>query len=199
MAQFLPSKTRWLSWLLWTTVNAFAFPLANTLAGDHVIPPGIAGDLIYGLIFGALQTSVLYVLLHAHRRILFGWLFASSIGFAAGIFLAIRVSLALTNNQILLPIVFGIIVGAVLGIAQWLILRLTTNSTNAALWWIPVSMLAWVVGESIAFHSGFVAVFVVLVGAGIGAVTGVALIFLSGATLSLEGKPLSALRHYANH
>jgi hypothetical protein len=47
-----------------------------------------------------------------------------------------------------------------------------------ALWWLPISLAAWIGGESVAFAFQFVPESVPLVGGVIGAITGLGLVWL---------------------
>lgn len=91
---------------------------------------------------------------------------------------------------LLLAAGMGIALGALLGAAQWTVLR---NHVPRAGWWIPANAVAWAIGMALVFagmsfipDSGVVTpgivvallVFIVLAGTAVGAIHGLALIWL---------------------
>lgn len=91
---------------------------------------------------------------------------------------------------LLLAAGMGIALGALLGAAQWTVLR---NHVPRAGWWIPANAVAWAIGMALVFagmsfipDSGVVTpgivvallVSIVLAGTAVGAIHGLALIWL---------------------
>lgn len=108
-----------------------------------------------GVLIGILQ----WVVLRQHVRQAGWWILASALGWAAGWGIVI----------ILIPSELGIltqpILGAAMGATQWLFLR---RQLYQAGWWIPVSTLGWTIGLTGLTGE-------LLVGAVVGAVTGITL------------------------
>jgi len=138
----------WTLWIQWLLVTALGWVLGGVLL------PGLALVTV-GLVIGVLQWVVL-------RQRLPGagwWIVASTAGWAGG--------WAIVITQV--PPEFGFLTGAVLGaamgITQWLFLRLHFHQAG---WWIAVSTLGWTAGLTLLTGP-------LLVGAIAGAVTGIAL------------------------
>ena len=149
--------------VLWAVVGAPEF-MAKGLA------PGIRLAVVRtGAVVGVLQWLVL-------RREVSGtgwWVLASIVGWvmgtaAAGLGLVLvglqELSLELVN------IVSGAVVGAAVGVLQWLVLR---REVSGAGWWVLASIVGWVMGQAAHGAIGLPAV-----GAVSGAITGIALVRL---------------------
>ncbi|HEX5157169.1 MAG TPA: hypothetical protein VFW17_08140 [Ktedonobacterales bacterium] len=166
----------------------------------------ILGALCEGSIVGSLQWMVLRRPLPEMRWR--EWSVATAVG--AGIAWALGIltgeimssmfaqSSAEADQQVgiglpmvlLLAAGMGIALGALLGAAQWTVLR---NHVPRAGWWIPANAVAWAIGMALVFagmsfipDSGVVTpgivvallVFIVLAGTAVGAIHGLALIWL---------------------
>ena len=92
------------------------------------LPPWSYGALL-GLALGAVQGAVL------HRRFHLGivWLVASAVGSALGLEAAIAIA------KIAGPLAYGIVLGCVVGGAQWAVLR---TRVRQAAWWVLTSAVA---------------------------------------------------------
>ena len=92
------------------------------------LPPWSYGALL-GLALGAVQGAVL------HRRFHLGivWLVASAVGSALGLEAAIAIA------KIAGPVAYGIVLGCVVGGAQWAVLR---TRVRQAAWWVLTSAVA---------------------------------------------------------
>jgi hypothetical protein len=114
--------------------SAFSYVYHPYLEGVS-LPPWSYGALL-GLALGAAQSAVL------HRRFHVGvaWLLVSAAGAALGLEAAIAVA------KIAGPLAYGIVLGSVVGGAQWAVLR---TRTRQAAWWVFAS----IVGLSIAMVS----------------------------------------------
>jgi hypothetical protein len=100
---------------------------------------------------------------------------------------------------LLLAALLGLVGGAILSFAQWLVLR---KQVEGAGWWIPANMLAWAVGMPIIFHgvdkamelSSVVQISLVMggwllvAGAIVGAVQGIFLVRIAGEKGKIETK-----------
>lgn len=163
-------------WLAWTLANIIGFIIGNFLgATDGGLIPGVAGDSIFGLTFGTAQWLVFSYFLPQYRRKLLWWIVMSAVGFTVGVRLGARFAPMITVDNTLLGIVFGIIVGTAIGIGQSGVM-VSIKERSTALTLLPISLLAWVVGESIAFATNFQAWGVPLIGLAIGGITGFGLL-----------------------
>jgi len=137
--------TLWVKWILVTTLG-----WAGGLA--------LGVEFVVGVVVGSLQWLVVRPLIRQDGW----WIPASGAGWAGGVAL---VTLLLRPAN---PVVGPALIGAGIGVAQWLVLRW---QFQRAWWWIVVSTLGWAVGLMGVFGAP-------LAGAAAGAVTGVALEFL---------------------
>jgi len=113
----------WLQWIMVTT--------AGWLLGSLLLPPfGLAAS---GMAIGILQ----WVVLQSHIRRGRQWVLASVAGWAAGW----AVALVAVPSDI--RVLAGVVLGAVVGSAQWIVLR---TEVHLAGWWIIISALAWATG-----------------------------------------------------
>ena len=138
----------WVFWLQWVMFTTLGWLLGWTLFTEIGSGVGI----------GVMQWWMLRPLFPEAQW----WMLASALGGAVGWLTAIL----LVPSE--LGILAGAIVGAGIGVAQWLLLRRWVYQAG---WWIPLSALGWGLGLT-----GILGV--PLVGAVAGAATGVALPFL---------------------
>jgi hypothetical protein len=129
-------------------VTALGWVLAGVLPSEF-------GLVATGLVIGLLQ----WIVLRQYLRQAGWWIVYSTLGWTAGWGIIIT----------LIPPQLGIltepVLGAALGTTQWLFLR---RHFYQAGWWIPVSALGWTIGLTGLTGE-------LLVGAVVGAVTGIAL------------------------
>ena len=181
----LSSQQRFM--LEWTILNVIGFMIGSFLgATDGGIVPAalghgfvakVVGDVLFGAAFGTAQVIVFWRHFPQSRGRLWLWIIASIIGFTAGVRLGTRFGPLITQLEPWLGLVFGIIVGGCLGLVEWAAVRwLGVLTTQVAVWWIPASIIAWIIGEAIAFASGFSQATVPLVAVGIALTTGIALV-----------------------
>lgn len=140
----------WFQWIIATTVG---WVLARVLL------PTIA-DVAAGVGASALQWPILYGRIPKAWR----WVVASASAWIAG-----SILLLITLPADLGFLMGGAILGAVLGVAQWLILR---HEVRWAGWWIVMSIIAWITGLTLIPG-------ILSTGALAGALTGVTLMLLS--------------------
>jgi hypothetical protein len=141
----------WALWFYWIMATTLGWLVGVFLFNG--IPLVISGVAI-----AAFQWSVLYKRIQNSWR----WLVFSALGWIAGtIFLVLSVP-----DQ--MGLLAGPVLGAVLGVVQWLILR---KELEWAGWWIPISILAWTTG--LTLMPGFLTS-----GALPGALTGLTLVIL---------------------
>ena len=138
----------WFYWIMATTLGWLAGSLFSS-----VIPIVISGVAV-----AAFQWSVLY------KRIPKAWRWAvySAVAWIAGYILFVIFVPQQTS------FLLGPLLGGLLGIVQWFILR---NELDWAGWWIPISILAWTTGLTVV--PGLLSS-----GALPGALTGLALVIL---------------------
>lgn len=146
----------WVQWLFLTTLGwllgIFVTAQIDALAGDRI---GLLAESGIGLAVGLMQWFQLRPL----GRHSAWWILATGLGWV----LALGFVRLIGLDDIELR---GALIGTVLGVGQWLVLRHTSRQAG---WWILVSALAWTVGQTLG---------VFLVGAVVGAVTGFALVLL---------------------
>ena len=192
------STLGWSIWIQWMLASTFGYgigaALGNAIAGAMpattcanlgCILPGLDLTLIVlslGLAGGFMQWLVL-------RRRVAGagwWVAASGLGLPIALVIAVGVGMSLGGDTLAGPILMGIVFGALSGIMPWFVLR---RQVAWAGWWIPAHMLGSLVGGAlgiVAFHSvGLLGLYQftwtaagAMFGAGLGAITGIALIWL---------------------
>jgi hypothetical protein len=138
----------WTLWLQWLVVTALGWVLGGVLLPELAL-------VAAGLMIGTLQWVVL------RQRIpqTAWWILASVVGWAGGWAIVI----ALVPPEV--GFLTGTVLGAAMGTLQWLFLR---QHFHQAGWWIVISALAWTFGLTGLTGQ-------LLVGAVVGAVTGIAL------------------------
>jgi hypothetical protein len=150
----------WALWFYWIMATTLGWLVGVLLFNG--IPLVISGVAI-----ATFQWSVLYKRIKKSWR----WQVFSSLAWIAGYIL----------YMLLIPEQMGILVGpllgAILGVAQWLILR---NELEFAGWWIPISIIAWTTG--LTLMPGLLTS-----GALPGALTGLTLVILFRYSLPQEG------------
>ena len=162
------------------------------------------------LLVGALQGAILgfsqwLVLRHYIHKAIW-WVLVTTIGallaWLIGVFVSIAMAFAFTLNGVktatlLLGVVLlGAGVGAVLGLAQWLVLRAYVRVyIRQAGWWMAGNALAWALGLLVAFtgagiqkSDGF-SVETALIGAATGAAMGAVIGGITGIVLVWLLKP----------
>jgi hypothetical protein len=132
----------WVLWFKWILVSTLGW-----LTG-FAFPDLLAAAI--GVAMGILQWLVLRSLFQRAGW----WVLASGAGWAVG-FVAITY---LLPEEI--AVLQGIILGASIGVAQWIVLR---QWVPRAYWWMPMSALGWAVGPILG---------ALLVGGVVGAATG---------------------------
>ena len=135
----------WTLWLKWILVSTLGWALGLALGVEFAI----------GVAIGVAQWVVLRPLVRRDGW----WIPASAAGWAGG---AAAVTFLLRPES---PFVAPAIIGAGIGLAQWLVLRW---QFQRSWWWIVLSTLGWTVGLMGVFGAP-------LAGAAAGAVTGVGL------------------------
>ena len=151
----------------------------------------VVTDLIFTALFGAVGGFMQWLVL---RRRIAGagwWVLASTLGFAIAPIVAITGLMAvsqimsLDGNPMAAPILLGVLSGVLSAIFPWLILR---RQFAQAGWWIPAHLLGSLLGGAlgiVTFHGvnliGFYqfdwAAAGAMFGAGLGAVTGITLVW----------------------
>jgi len=135
----------WTLWLKWILVSTLGWVIGWALTNQFIV----------GVVIGVMQWVVVRPLIRKDGW----WIPASAAGWAGG---AALVTFLLRPGN---PFVGPAIIGAGIGVAQWLVLRW---QLQRAWWWIVLSMLGWTVGLMGVFGAP-------LAGAVAGAVTGVGL------------------------
>ncbi|MBA3873529.1 MAG: hypothetical protein H0X30_30730 [Anaerolineae bacterium] len=184
----LPLSKRLWFLVLWIFANIIGFLIGNALGAtndglvSHLmsgrILPHIIGDWIFGASFGVAQWLVLRRFFPNSRSSLRWWIPACMIGFMVGARLGARFAPMVGDDTFLVGIAFGALMGISLSTIQCIALWLSGTLKSARpLLWIPVSIVAWIIGESIAFHFGFVLFGVPIEALAIALVSGIALLW----------------------
>lgn len=127
----LKAPVMWRTWLLWI-VATFAPGVIFSVTAP-------AAWLLYPLLIGLLQ----WLVLRRHFRGAGLWMAATAAGLVCSSYLAGRYvleDLYVGQRGELDPILSHSAFGAVLGVAQWLVLR---RASGRAFWWVLVNMLGW--------------------------------------------------------
>lgn len=171
--------------LYWLILNLTGFTLGSLHgATDHgFIPsviPGYVGLIIGDLVFGGMVGFVQYYAFTLTKIISTPnwWILATSIGFTLGARIGSLLTFRVVDNWILAGVVFGIFMGISIGCTTGLVLQ-NLFSPRQILAWILLSIIAWAVGESIAFSTHFKLSTVPLVALAISSITGLGILKLS--------------------
>ena len=167
-----------------TCSQSFSDSFTDRLTNFACIQPSLSLTLIVvllGLAGGFMQWLVL-------RRWIAGavwWIPASALGFPTALVLADK-AMRVAGDLAAAPILLGVLFGVLSGSMPWLVLR---RQNARADWWLPAHLLGALVGGAlgiIAFHSAALmglyqftwAAAGAMFGAGLGAITGIALVWL---------------------
>lgn len=171
-------------YLEWMILNPIGFTLGSLHGAttDGFLPtfiPGYIGLVLGDLVFGGMIGFVQYL---AIRRTKFlpastGWIIANSIGFTLGARTGALLTFRIAEDWVLAGITFGVFMGAGIGLVTSLVL-FRNIAPKPLLTWLAISILAWVMGESIAFAAHFSMAAVPLVALAIAGITGLGLIYL---------------------
>jgi len=178
------TRAEWGFWLQWVLASILGFAIGAAI-GNAVT------DLIFTALFGVAGGFTQWLVLR-HRILGAGWwVLASTLGFAIAPIVAITGLMAvsqimsLDGNPLVAPILLGVLSGVLSAIFPWLILR---RQFAQAGWWIPAHLLGSLLGGAmgiVTFHGvnliGFYqfdwAAAGAMFGAGLGAVTGITLVW----------------------
>ena len=146
----------------WLLANALGFVVGSLLGASNAglivamlprRPALILGDLVFGAAIGASQWLALRD--SGGRTVPPRWILATSVGLAVGARAGTRLApelIAVVPAP--LSSVFGIFMGASIGLATAWVLRDRLRPV-LAFGWVALNVLAWVLGEGIAFSRGF--------------------------------------------
>ena len=137
----------WTLWLQWVMVTTLGWVLGGIMLAEFALG-------VLGIVIGVLQ----WVVLRQYIRQAGWWILASAGGWAIGWLMVMVIP-----PEVGIPI--GTVLGAAIGVNQWLILQ---RHLRRAGWWVVVSILAWTMG--LGGLAGEL-----LVGTVVGAITGIVL------------------------
>jgi hypothetical protein len=128
-------------WLGWLAASVLGMLLGWIIGwrASFLVPGGIS-TIVLGLIVGLILGFMQWLVLRNHLMRPGWWIIASALGWSAGFSIGAAVAQLLGFSEIFFGMVVGFIIGAFLGILQWLILRQKVLSAG---WWVPASILAW--------------------------------------------------------
>jgi hypothetical protein len=149
-------------------------------------------DWAFTALFGAVGGFMQWLVLRRQIAAAGWWVLASALGFAIAPIVAITGLMAvsqimsLDGNPLVAPILLGVLFGVVSGILPWFVLR---RQLARAGWWVPAHLLGSLLGGAmgiVAFHAVILIGFYqfdwaaagAIFGAGLGAVTGITLVWL---------------------
>lgn len=175
-------------WVYWVIANVVGFLIGSFLGAtdggvvSQIMGAGIVahviGDLVFGFCFGLAQWFVLLHFYPESRAKLWWWIPASMVGFSIGARLGARIAPLAGENQLAVGFLFGIVMGTSLGIVVWAAIQFGGALKTAKPYlWIPTTIVAWVLGETIAFQFRFSLASVPLTALAIAFVSGIALLW----------------------
>src|SRR3712207_1034223 len=140
----------WARWVLATLlgllIGLVAFVAVGVTAGDAIdgLPDFVFGSVL-GFIFGTTFGTTQWRVLRRHVGPAASWVGATLVGFIVGG----SIIFGLMNGSdpdtsLITKLGHGIVLGASLGVAQWLVLR---GRLDEAKMWIAISTLSWVAAE----------------------------------------------------
>lgn len=183
----------WGFWLAWVLASVMGF-IMGALLGWSVAYGLFDRDaydatigLTVGIVMGATAGFLQWVVLREKVARAGGWVLASTLGFAIAFGTIGATDIGETNeNYVMAGILFAVVFGVAGGVSQWLVLR-RAGLARAGLW-VPVSIFGSLVA-TIGFplssaigatgNYGLSAIVLgLLLGAGLGAIPGAALVWL---------------------
>jgi hypothetical protein len=163
-------------WVVWVLAHAMASTfalMAAVLLGPPLDNP--PATLAFAVpVFAIVVTIAQWLVLIYHLPVGWGWLAASLVGWAAGSLMAYACNKALSLGWYSLnaPLSALLVVGFVVGAAQWTVLR---RHSRRAIFWIPASAAGWTL-LGFSFRAGGITLWAtILIGAIPAAMTGVVL------------------------
>ncbi len=121
-----------IEWTLW-----FQWVLATTVG--WAIGWALVGEIGVGAVVGIAQWLVLRQLLQQAGW----WIWASTVGWAIGWAMIVTGVIVPPNIGVVASVVAGLVLGALLGVAQWFYLR---RQVYQAGWWVLASSVGWGIG-----------------------------------------------------
>jgi hypothetical protein len=174
--------------LIWIFLNIIGFVSGSLLGATSVgwIPkliPGMPGILLGDLVFGAVIGLFQWLALKRFPgfRISTWWIVLLSLGFTVGARSGSLLTYWIANEWLPPSVVFGVFMGAGTGAAVLPVLWKRVADRYLLLW-VGVSVVAWILGESIAFSTDFAQSTVPGVALVIGALKGLGLLWLGRAS-----------------
>jgi hypothetical protein len=177
--------------LIWVFLNVIGFVSGSLLGATSVgwIPkliPGMAGILLGDLVFGAVIGLFQWLALKRFSgfRISAWWIVLFSLGFTFGARTGSLLTYRIANAWLTPSLVFGVFMGGSTGVAVVPLLWKWVTG-KALVVWVLVSILAWILGETIAFATNFTQATVPYVAVVISTLKGLCLIWLGRSTRPL--------------
>jgi hypothetical protein len=166
-----PGCGLWIGWLAANILGSFLGWFAGWRASFAA--PGGLSTIVIGGVMGLILGFMQGLILRGYLRAAGWWVLASALGWGAGFSTGVLFAQWFSSREFLFGILVGTMTGAILGIAQWVILR---GHVTKAGWWIPASAFAW--ASSLLYYrpgsTGLGALFGILSGI----VTGTVLLWL---------------------
>ena len=194
---------RVLWFVAWVVMNTIGFSLGEILGGRtgllkvfsdwsgiHAGWLWVVGCLPYGFSFGFFSGLVMQPVRRNNtsptllQRL--AWPMACAVGYTVGIGVGEKLTFAAAPSPALYGVTFGVFVGLFLGIAQAIALQ---GRCTSAWLWVLGCVITWVIGEATAFALGFQFRNTPIVGAVIGAASGLAMLRLCSRADVIKIKP----------
>jgi hypothetical protein len=192
----------WLAWFLASVMGYGMGGILGTAFASRFFPVGTfeaANGITLGIVMGATGGYFQWVVLRERIAGAGLWGLASALGFGLAIGAAIAADAG--GNFAVAGLLIAVVFGAASGILQWLILR---RKVPRAGWWMLANLLGSLVGAiAVPIAGGLfdagnwnlgVMIFGLLFGAGNGAITGAALIWLLRQSASGDVESLATVR-----
>jgi hypothetical protein len=142
------AKGSWRFWMFWV-VAFLSFPVAGLLANLVGSVDTPARALLAGAIAGAELGFIQWLILRSRLSLPFAWVVATSIGMGAGLAIS---TVFLGSETAGSPLLWrGLITGAFMGLAQWLVLRPIVPQSVV---WVAVVGVGWSIGWWITRSAG---------------------------------------------
>ena len=161
-------------WFVWLLLNLVGMGIGWALGWRlSFVAPGTIATWVIGSVSGAILGLFQWL----HLRIVINlsplWILYSLLSWAVGFFLGAQVASVLGLTEFAFGVAIGAILGLILGISQWLLLR---SKFSGAGWWIIFNMVAW--SSSLVVYLPGANAMGLLYGGVSGAITGLALLGL---------------------
>jgi hypothetical protein len=158
----------------WLFMNIIGMTLGWAMGWKaSFLAPGSVSTLMLGAVMGLVLSGMQWFILRNHLQRSGWWILITTLGCACGIWAGAALASKLGQSEIVFGLIVGAVVGTCLGLFQWIYLQ---NQVTSAGWWIPASIFAW--ASSLIYYQPGISMWGALYGTLSGIVTGVVLLWL---------------------